>query len=1349
MKDALKIYTLGGVHLFRGNDSLSSLKSYKAQALLIYLACGQRSYSREVLADLLWDERSQSQASSNLRYLLSNLRKQLGDYVTVTRKFAGINPEADIWLDAAVLEEGLHTVQQQGGLSSASVMEQARGLLRLYQGEFLEGFYVTDCRGFEDWLIGERERLHRLVVDALHDLVGYELQSGDYKAGIGDAARLLELDPLMEAGHRQLMRLLACSGQRGAALEQYERCRDLLQAELDVEPELLTQELYAEIKIGATGKPIATQPISEIPAAPQPAFMKKGLPKPEHKKPVFVARQPQLTRLQAFLEATLSGKGQAAFVIGGPGRGKTALLDEFARQSMEAHPDVLVVRGGCSAYTGMGDPYLPFRDVLSMLSGDVEAKWSAGELQTEHARRLWAAVPITIRALLDHAPDLVKAFFPGKGLLTRAAAAMPREQKILQSLSGLLERGENSQGTLEPNSLCEQYEHLLSEIARQKPLVLLLDDLQWADNASLNLLFHLGRRLEGVRIMIVCAYRPEEVATGRDGERHPLEKLLAEFKVRYGDIWIDLNQVGSSEGKNFVKEFVDSEPNHLNKAFRESLYSYTQGHALFTIEMLRNLQERGDLVKDEQGKWVEGGQLHWEVLPTRVEGVIEERILRVEPELRQILNAACVEGEVFTFEVLARVCKSGERQLAKQLSQYLERQYRLVKEEGHQIIGSQGLFQYRFQHLLFQQHLYKGLSTIERKLLHADIAQALEELHKENMDQIAGQIAHHWLQTSELQKAIPYLQMAGDQARAVYANQEATHFYHQALAILKERNEYEQVARTLMKLGLTYHNAFDFIQARQVYQEAFTFWQQVENSFLHDARQLQPAPHALRLLAIEPTTLDMARQPRIDSENIFRALFSGLVQYGPQMEILPDIAYHWEVLDGGLTYIFHLRRDARWSDGEPVQASDFLAAWQHVLEPTNHMYAPTSLYDIRGARDLHLGNAPAGDLGVKSLDEATLLVELHAPCAYLLNVMTERFTFPIPAHQAATFGDGWRQPEHLITNGPFRLASWKRGEEMRLVRNPDYHGRFSGNVQEVRISFVSPWSGGLEMYAEDQLDVLEIHFFNPEDLETIRQRYANEYHTLPRLITDFIEFDTTRPPFTDSRVRRAFAQAIDRQTLASVILHNRDSPANGGFVPPGMPGHTTGIALPFDPRQARQLLAEAGFPNGRDFPEIFLVSPNRADRQAINLFLQDTLERTLNVKINVQTRPIYEFSKWEANQKPHLYCYAWSADFPDPANFLQVSDYILFFAHWYDEQYEALIEQAHHCLDQEQRLQIYAQAQRILVDAVPVLPLCYLRRHILRKPWVSGYPGVDTYTFDWKEVILDSHDTAEEAGSHP
>jgi WD40 repeat protein/DNA-binding SARP family transcriptional activator len=192
-----------------------------------------------VLADLLWDERTQSQALGNLRRELTALRKSVGEYLTITRQSVELNPDANVWLDVRELEGTLTAVRERGGVRR---MDQA--LAELYRGEFLEGFYIHDCRSFEEWLVRERERLHRLVVDGLHDLVTIELECGEFKSGIAHATRLLELDPLMEAAHRQMMNLLAVSGQRGAALAQYETCTELLEKELGAEPSLETQETY-------------------------------------------------------------------------------------------------------------------------------------------------------------------------------------------------------------------------------------------------------------------------------------------------------------------------------------------------------------------------------------------------------------------------------------------------------------------------------------------------------------------------------------------------------------------------------------------------------------------------------------------------------------------------------------------------------------------------------------------------------------------------------------------------------------------------------------------------------------------------------------------------------------------------------------------------------------------------------------------------------------------------------------------------------------------------------------------------------------------------------------------------
>jgi WD40 repeat protein/DNA-binding SARP family transcriptional activator len=251
MEASLQIYTLGGVQVLRAGEPVSGLSTHKAEALLIYLASTRRPQPREVLAEFLWDERTQSQAMGNLRGVLTNLRQVLGDSLVITRDQAGINPEAEVWLDAFELENSLSAIRKQGRLN-ADTARQAESTLELYKGEFLQGFSVFDCRGFEDWSVRERERLHHLAVDGLSELVSFAIEQKDYQLGMTHAAQLLELDPLMESAHRQMMQLLAASGQRTAALSQYESCQKILKAELGVKPDAETRQLYEQIRTGET-----------------------------------------------------------------------------------------------------------------------------------------------------------------------------------------------------------------------------------------------------------------------------------------------------------------------------------------------------------------------------------------------------------------------------------------------------------------------------------------------------------------------------------------------------------------------------------------------------------------------------------------------------------------------------------------------------------------------------------------------------------------------------------------------------------------------------------------------------------------------------------------------------------------------------------------------------------------------------------------------------------------------------------------------------------------------------------------------------------------------------------------
>jgi oligopeptide transport system substrate-binding protein len=541
-----------------------------------------------------------------------------------------------------------------------------------------------------------------------------------------------------------------------------------------------------------------------------------------------------------------------------------------------------------------------------------------------------------------------------------------------------------------------------------------------------------------------------------------------------------------------------------------------------------------------------------------------------------------------------------------------------------------------------------------------------------------------------------------------------------------------------MKLGLVYHNAFDYTHARQTYQEAFAYWRLKETVFAQAPQSLQPAPHALRLLAEEPVTLDTTRHLDDESGVVLQALFSGLVQKGPKMEILPDVAQDWDLLEGGRVYLFHLHPQARWSDGQPVKAVDFVAAWRRFLAPGNPGEMPELFYVIRGAQAYHQGRRQPESLMVKALDESTLLVELNDPCGYFLSLLATVAACPIPAHQIAKFGEAWSQPEHLVTNGAFRLVSWDPGKSMRLVRNPNYHGSSGGNVQDVVLSFVQPWNGGLELYAQDRLDMLDIGFFQPQDLDAARRRFIDDYHWAPRLATGFTGFDTSRPPFDDLRVRRAFAMATDRQALAISMRGDHVLPASGGFIPPGMAGHTGGIALPFDPQKAQNLLAEAGYPGGRGFPVTLSVIPGVRAADVVAQFILEQWQQILNVRVRVEARPVSQSHASGEAHRPHLFNYAWNANFSDPAWFLQASSPLLQ-THWRDNTYATLIEQARQCLDQEQRMGMYAQAERILAEAAPLIPLFYMRSHLLIKSWVRQFSSREDDGNAWKDIVLEPH----------
>jgi oligopeptide transport system substrate-binding protein len=468
-------------------------------------------------------------------------------------------------------------------------------------------------------------------------------------------------------------------------------------------------------------------------------------------------------------------------------------------------------------------------------------------------------------------------------------------------------------------------------------------------------------------------------------------------------------------------------------------------------------------------------------------------------------------------------------------------------------------------------------------------------------------------------------------------------------------------------------------------------------------------------------------------------LFSGLVESGPALEVVPDLAKNWEVLDGGRKYVFHLRDDAHWSDGTPVTADDFESAWRRALDPATESPNASLLYDVAGARAFHQGEAGWEDVGVQAVDEATLVVELEGPMGYFLQLLADQATYALPRHVVEAHGPAWTEVGNLVTNGPFRLEEWKRGESLVLVRHPGYYGRFTGNLQRVELTLLPlrEWPAVLEMYEADDLDVLpRLWHVPPLERDRIRRRHAGEYVSVPALHTGYVGFDVGRPPFDDLRVRRAFALAIDKEALADVVNRGYWSPATGGFLPPGMPGHSPGIGLPYDPEGARQFLTEAGYPGGRGFPTVNARTFHGIEASVE--YLQAQWREILGVEIACEAVRFDESEDELHTNMPDISISAWKASYPDPSDLLPPGMESACTG-WQCKAFDQLVNEARRTMDQGERMRLYQRADRILVEQAPVIPWCHVRWSLLIKPWVRRYPASAIRQWFWKDVIVEPH----------
>jgi ABC-type oligopeptide transport system substrate-binding subunit/DNA-binding SARP family transcriptional activator len=962
--------------------------------------------------------------------------------------------------------------------------------------------------------------------------------------------------------------------------------------------------------------------------------------------------------------ALSESKGSSLLLVEGEaGVGKTRLVEEVTRYI--ASRGTVVLRGRCYEFGG-ALPYQPIAEALRAASASM------------------SLAPATRAELARLLPEWRDA--------TTDASSAPNDET----------------GRLRLFQAVAQFLRALG--SRSKGVCLFLDDLHWADSSTLDLVRYLitvGQinKFAPHPFGIIGTYRPEEIGAG-----HPLTQLRQALSRDHRVERVRLQRLPANVVAELARGLIGTDQ---GATFGTWLYRESEGNPFVLIETLYALHEQGVLQLADDA-WSLRGAPPDALLTTSVQDVILQRVERMSASAQQLLTLAAVIGRQFDTTLLQTAVPTAD------VSQALEEWF-----ARHLVEQTRAHALYDFTHDKIRAAIYDAIPLAQRRTCHRQVAIALEQTYRGAEQD--GLLASHWEQAGEVDRAIDYWLRAGDRARLLYAEQEASTYYRRALAHLETRGNAEDAARTWMKLGLAYHNAFDFARAREAYAAGFALWQRAS------PHVTDTPTRTLRVRWEEPRTLDPLLAEDAHTSDLIAHLFSGLVEINAEQAITPDVARTWEISNDGRTFTFHLRDDAHWSDGVPVTADDFVFAWRRALDPKNGLMAIGSMAEIVGAEAFHRGEASWDAVGIRARDPRTLELALQEPAGYFLYLLAHTPYQPLPRHIVEMYGDAWCTPEHFISNGPFTLEHWDKGYCLALKRHTGYHGAFTGNVARVEMYTIADPATRLAWYEADRLDVLGITYFPAELRARARQHHATEYLPVPRFCTNYLVFDVRQPPFDDVRVRRAFALATNRAALADEVLQGYADPATGGLVPQGMSGHAAGIALPYAPERARQLLAEAGYADGRGFPVVRALAFSAIAARAA--YLQTQWQEQLGIKTE------WDVGEWSAyvnalrQNAPALFAAMWTADYPDPDDFLRVSRNDHWSA-WYDARYETSVEQARRDNTQATRLERYAQAEQILVEQIPMLPLTYEREHLLVKPWVRRYPCSGSRSTFWQHAVV-------------
>ena len=475
--------------------------------------------------------------------------------------------------------------------------------------------------------------------------------------------------------------------------------------------------------------------------------------------------------------------------------------------------------------------------------------------------------------------------------------------------------------------------------------------------------------------------------------------------------------------------------------------------------------------------------------------------------------------------------------------------------------------------------------------------------------------------------------------------------------------------------------------------------------------------------------------------HVIQALFEGLVTKNPYtLEIEPGVAESWEISEDGRIYTFNLRQDAYWSNGDQVTTEDFLWSWQRALTPElasqyNYMYWP-----IVNAEAFATGEIDDfSQVGARALDDFTFEVTLSEPTPYMLQLFDHYSTFPVHRGTIEAFGSPtdqlsqWARVGNIVTNGAFELTEWEINSHVRVEKRESYWDADSVDLNAIVYYPTENTTTEERMFRDGQL-----HYTSdvPVDKVAVYQREnPTAFKNASYNGSYYYNVNTTREPFDDVRVRQALAYSIDRELISSSVMQGSADPSVT-LGPPGMPGYESPQLISYNPELSRQLLAEAGYPEGEGFPTIDILYNTHESHQKIAVAIQQMWNKELNIPVTISNQEWKVYLDTTAELNFDLSRQGWIGDYVDPYNFLDlfITDGGNNRTGWSNEDYDQFVlQQAPAASDPTERSAIYFQAESILLTEMPIIPIyTYKTRHLVSAD-VKGMPYnvMDYYNFKY------------------